>query len=68
MELFSVIIQVGSFKLRNGKRVFKMAPIHHHFELWTGRRSTSPSASGSSAGLCVMTGIGLFYGGFEAHW
>ncbi len=32
MEAMSVIIQVGSFKLR-GKRVFKMAPIHHHFEL-----------------------------------
>lgn len=32
MEAFSVIIQVYSFKLR-GKRVFKMAPIHHHFEL-----------------------------------
>lgn len=32
MEALSVIIQVASFKLR-GKRVFKMAPIHHHFEL-----------------------------------
>ena len=32
IEAMSVIIQVGSFKLR-GKRVFKMAPIHHHFEL-----------------------------------
>ena len=32
LEALSVIIQVGSFKLR-GKRVFKMAPIHHHFEL-----------------------------------
>ncbi len=31
-ETLSVIIQVGSFKLR-GKRVFKMAPLHHHFEL-----------------------------------
>ena len=31
MELLSVILQVGSFKLR-GKRIFKMAPIHHHFE------------------------------------
>jgi phospho-N-acetylmuramoyl-pentapeptide-transferase len=31
-EGLSVIIQVGSFKLR-GKRVFKMAPIHHHYEL-----------------------------------
>ena len=31
IELVSVILQVGSFKLR-GKRIFKMAPIHHHFE------------------------------------
>ena len=31
MEALSVILQVGSFKLR-GKRIFKMAPIHHHFE------------------------------------
>ena len=32
MEAVSVILQVGSYKLR-GKRIFKMAPIHHHFEL-----------------------------------
>lgn len=32
METLSVILQVGSYKLR-GKRIFKMAPIHHHFEL-----------------------------------
>jgi phospho-N-acetylmuramoyl-pentapeptide-transferase len=32
LEGLSVIIQVGSFKLR-GKRVFRMAPLHHHFEL-----------------------------------
>jgi phospho-N-acetylmuramoyl-pentapeptide-transferase len=32
METVSVILQVGSFKLR-GKRIFKMAPIHHHYEL-----------------------------------
>jgi phospho-N-acetylmuramoyl-pentapeptide-transferase len=32
-EALSVIIQVASFKLRNGKRVFKMAPLHHHYEL-----------------------------------
>ncbi len=31
-EAISVILQVGSFKLR-GKRIFKMAPLHHHFEL-----------------------------------
>ena len=36
LESLSVILQVGSFKLRN-KRIFKMAPIHHHFEKcgWT---------------------------------
>ena len=33
VEALSVIIQVLSFKLRGGKRVFKMAPLHHHFEL-----------------------------------
>ncbi|MDX2267287.1 MAG: phospho-N-acetylmuramoyl-pentapeptide-transferase [Bryobacter sp.] len=32
IELLSVVLQVGSFKLR-GKRIFKMAPLHHHFEL-----------------------------------
>ncbi|MEG0964924.1 MAG: phospho-N-acetylmuramoyl-pentapeptide-transferase, partial [Pseudomonas sp.] len=32
METLSVVIQVASFKL-TGKRVFRMAPIHHHFEL-----------------------------------
>ena len=31
-EVLSVIIQVASFKL-TGKRIFKMAPLHHHFEL-----------------------------------
>ena len=33
LEAASVILQVGSYKLRNGKRIFKMAPLHHHFEL-----------------------------------
>ena len=31
LEALSVVLQVGSFKLR-GKRIFKMAPLHHHFE------------------------------------
>ncbi len=33
LEVLSVMIQVGYFKLTHGKRVFRMAPIHHHFEL-----------------------------------
>ncbi len=32
IEVMSVILQVGYFKLTHGKRIFKMAPIHHHFE------------------------------------
>jgi len=33
VEALSVIMQVGFFKMTNGKRIFRMAPIHHHFEL-----------------------------------
>lgn len=33
IEMFSVILQVGYFKLTHGKRLFKMSPIHHHFEM-----------------------------------
>ena len=33
IETVSVILQVGYFKLTHGKRLFKMSPIHHHFEL-----------------------------------
>ncbi len=33
IEAISVIVQVGYFKLSGGKRVFRMAPIHHHFEM-----------------------------------
>jgi phospho-N-acetylmuramoyl-pentapeptide-transferase len=32
METASVMLQVGYFKLTHGKRLFKMSPIHHHFE------------------------------------
>ena len=32
VEVLSVILQVGYFKLTHGKRIFKMAPIHHHLE------------------------------------
>ena len=33
VEILSVMLQVSYFKLTKGKRIFKMAPIHHHFEL-----------------------------------
>lgn len=42
LEALSVMIQVGSFKL-TGKRVFRMAPLHHHFELkgWSETKVTT---------------------------
>ena len=33
VETLSVILQVGYFKMTHGKRLFKMSPIHHHFEM-----------------------------------
>ena len=33
IEIMSDIIQIGYFKMTHGKRIFKMAPIHHHFEM-----------------------------------
>lgn len=38
VEVISVMIQVAYFKKTGGKRFFKMAPIHHHFELCAGRK------------------------------
>ena len=42
IETLSDIIQVTYFKLTHGKRIFKMAPFHHHLELggWTGKKWT----------------------------
>jgi phospho-N-acetylmuramoyl-pentapeptide-transferase len=59
----SVIIQVGSFKLR-GKRVFKMAPLQHHFELMGWAEETIVIRFWIIAGLCVALGIGVFYAGW----
>jgi phospho-N-acetylmuramoyl-pentapeptide-transferase len=65
-ELLSVVIQVGSFKLRHGKRVFKMAPIHHTFELMGWPEVTITIRFWIIAGMCVAAGLGVFYGGFAA--
>jgi phospho-N-acetylmuramoyl-pentapeptide-transferase len=59
----SVIIQVGSFKLR-GKRVFKMAPLQHHFELMGWAEVTIVIRFWIIAGLCVALGLGVFYAGW----
>lgn len=57
----SVIIQVISFKL-TGKRVFLMAPLHHHFELLGWAEVTIVARFWIIAGICVAAGLGLFYG------
>jgi phospho-N-acetylmuramoyl-pentapeptide-transferase len=59
----SVIIQVISFKL-TGKRVFRMAPLHHHFELLGWAEVNIVVRFWIIAGACVATGLGLFY----AEW
>jgi len=64
-ELLSVVIQVSSFKLRHGKRVFKMAPIHHTFELMGWPEVNITIRFWIISGLCVALGLGVFYGGFK---
>ena len=57
----SVIIQVVSFRL-TGKRVFRIAPVHHHFELVGWAEVTIVTRFWIIAGICVLAGLSLFYG------
>ena len=59
-ETVSVILQVGYFKLTHGKRLFKMAPIHHHFEKcgWKEEKIVIVFAS-VSAVMCILAWFGL---------
>jgi phospho-N-acetylmuramoyl-pentapeptide-transferase len=57
MEALSVILQVGSYKLRNKKRIFLIAPLHHHFE-YKGLSETKVVLRFWIAGLlCALVGI-----------
>ena len=60
MEIFSVIIQVTYFKATHGKRIFKMSPIHHHFELsgWSETRVVF-TFSIITAILCCVAFLGI---------
>ena len=60
----SVVIQTLYFKMSGGKRVFRMAPLHHHFELKGWAEITVVIRFWIISGLCVAGGIGLFY----AQW
>ena len=60
VEVLSVIIQVAYFKKTGGKRFFKMAPIHHHFELcgWSETRVVAVFSI-ITAILCLVAYLGL---------
>ena len=59
-ETLSVILQVGYFKLTHGKRLFKMAPIHHHFEMcgWKEVKVVLVFAA-VSAVMCLLAWFGI---------
>jgi len=67
IETLSDIIQVGYFKLSHGKRVFKMAPFHHHLEMggWTGKKWKEKELfvlfTGISLVFAIISFIGVFH-------
>ena len=63
--VMSDVIQIGFFKM-TGKRVFKMAPLHHHFELSGWGEVTIVIRFWLIAGLFVAAGVGVFYGEWVA--
>ncbi|MDO7869344.1 phospho-N-acetylmuramoyl-pentapeptide-transferase [Nocardioides jiangxiensis] len=64
METLSVMMQVSYFKATKGKRIFRMAPIHHHFEMLGWEQVTVVIRFWIITGLLVAGGMGLFY----AEW
>jgi phospho-N-acetylmuramoyl-pentapeptide-transferase len=63
-QTLSVILQVGVFKATKGKRLFRMAPLHHHFELLGWDEITVVIRFWIITGLCVAGGLGIYY----AEW
>ncbi len=63
IEGLSDVIQIGYFKLTRGKRIFKMAPIHHHFEMsgWSEKKIVAVFTAVNALGCAV--GIALMYFG-----
>jgi phospho-N-acetylmuramoyl-pentapeptide-transferase len=64
IETISVILQIGSFHLFNKKRIFRMAPIHHHFELSGWPETTVTIRFWIVAMILVFSGLGFFFGDF----
>ena len=59
------VIQIVSYRT-TGRRVFRMVPLHHHFELAGWSESTIVVRFWIVAGVCVAAGLGLFYSDFLA--
>jgi phospho-N-acetylmuramoyl-pentapeptide-transferase len=69
METVSVMLQVTCFKVTKrmtgtGRRLFRIAPLHHHFEMLGWEQVTVVIRFWIITGLCVATGLGVFY----AEW
>jgi phospho-N-acetylmuramoyl-pentapeptide-transferase len=64
VETLSVMLQVGFFRLTKGRRIFRMAPLHHHFEMLGWEQVTVVIRFWIITGLCVAAGLGIFY----AEW
>lgn len=64
MVTLSVIIQVSFFKISGGKRVFRMTPLHHHFELKGWPQINVVTRFWILSGIFVAIGLGIFY----AEW
>jgi phospho-N-acetylmuramoyl-pentapeptide-transferase len=64
LETFSVIIQVAGFRLMNKRRIFRMAPFHHHFELLGWPETTVIVRFWIIGGFFVAIALGLFYADF----
>ena len=60
VEVLSVIIQVTYFKKTGGKRIFRMTPIHHHFELGGWKETKIVQVFAGSSLLLGLIGIGLW--------
>jgi len=64
LETLSDIIQVGYFKLTHGKRIFKMAPFHHHLEMggWLGHKWTEKQIVALFSGVTLVFAVIAFLG------
>ena len=66
IETLSVILQVGTFKLTGGKRLFRMAPIHHHFELLGWKETKVIIRFWLIGGGLTLLALGIFYADYVA--